>query len=299
VCPLFSAADTLFRAIQLTDMTNRCETGGLTLPAQISREEFSWISRFLYDRTGIVLKDGKQALVMSRLDKRLRYYRLNSYAEYFQFVNVPDNSLERLMMIDLLTTNETFFFREPKHFEFLRNHVLATHPSCRKVRVWSAASSSGEEAYTLAMTLAERLPSNSWEIFGTDISSRMLEIAQRGFYPLLAAEKIPAPLLKKYCLKGRDEYEGFLCIDASLRNRTTFRYANLIEPLPDFGMFDVIFLRNVMIYFDTQTRQKLLERIQQVLQPGGYFFISHSESLNGFNTELKMVSPSIYRRVVV
>lgn len=270
----------------------------MTLPPQITREEFNWISRFLYDRTGILLKDGKQALVMGRLDKRLRYYGLGSYSEYFQIVNTPDNGLELLMMIDLLTTNETFFFREPKHFEFLRNHVLATHPSHRKFRVWSAASSSGEEAYTLAMTLAECLSTNPWEVFGTDISTRMLETAQRGFYPLLAAEKIPAPLLKKYCLKGKDEYEGFLCVDASLRNRTTFCHANLIEPLPDFGMFDVIFLRNVMIYFDTQTRQKLLERIQQRLQPGGYFFISHSESLNGLKTELKMVSPSIYRRVV-
>jgi chemotaxis protein methyltransferase CheR len=271
---------------------------GLSAPAHISTEEFDWICRFLYDRTGILLKDGKQALVMGRLDKRLRYHGLSTYADYFKLVGSVDNSIELRMMLDLLTTNETYFFREPKHFEFLHAQVLPAHPAYRLFRAWSAASSSGEEAYTLAMTLAESLTTNPWEIVGTDISSRVLETAQQGFYPMLAAEKIPERLLKKYCLKGKDEYEGFLRIDAPLRNRTTFRHANLVEPLPDLGMFDVIFLRNVMIYFDVATKQKLLERIQRHLQPGGYFFISHSESLNGLNTQLKMVTPSIYRRVV-
>jgi chemotaxis protein methyltransferase CheR len=131
---------------------------------------------------------------------------------------------------------------------------------------------------------------------GTDISTRILEKAKQGLYPLQAAEKIPLPLLKKYCLKGSDEYEGFFLIDPALRKRVKFIYANLVDTLPELGSFDVIFLRNVMIYFDMTTKQRLIERIQNYLKPNGYFFISHSESLNGITCDLKMVSPSIYRK---
>jgi len=167
----------------------------------------------------------------------------------------------------------------------------------RPLRIWSAASSSGEEAYTLAMLAAENSKTNQWEIIGTDISTRILEKARRGLYPMSASEKIPLPLLKKYCLKGNAEYEDFFLIDNNLRSRVNFLHANLIEKLPELGLFDVIFLRNVMIYFDTETKQRLLKRIEPFLRVGGYFIVSHSESLNGFENGLKMISPSIYRKI--
>jgi len=262
----------------------------------IQKHEFAWIKDYLYKKSGIVLNDSKQALVSGRLDKRLRHYGLSSYSEYFGCLDKAGFEQETLMAIDLLTTNETYFFREPKHFDFLRHHFFPSHPAGRPLRIWSAASSSGEEAYTLAMLAAEFSKSIQWEIIGTDISTRVLDKARQGLYPLLAMEKIPVPLLKKYCLKGVDEYEGFMLIDPMLRSRVKFIYANLIETLPDLGKFDVIFLRNVMIYFDMPTKARLVQRIQNYLRPGGYFIVSHSESLNGIKSDLKLVSPSIYRK---
>jgi chemotaxis protein methyltransferase CheR len=262
----------------------------------LENHEFMWIKDYLYKRAGIVLTDNKHALVSGRLDMRVRSHGFSSYSEYFRLLGKPGNESETLMAIDLLTTNETYFFREPKHFEFLKNQLFPQHPAGQHLRIWSAASSSGEEAYTLAMFAAEYTKTSQWEIIGTDISTRILEKARNGLYPMSASEKIPMQLLKKYCLKGKNESDGFFLIDSALRSRVKFIYANLIEQLPDLGSFDIIFLRNVMIYFDVQTKQRLLERIQGYLRAGGYFFISHSESLNGMKSDLKMISPSIYRK---
>lgn len=258
--------------------------------------EFVWIRDYLYKHAGIVLNDTKQAMVAGRLDKRLRHHGLGNYSDYFGLFDTPGFENETIMAIDLLTTNETYFFREPKHFDFLVSQILPKQIAGKQFRLWSAASSSGEEAYTLAMLLADHPKSQQWEILGTDISTRILEKARRGLYPMNAVEKIPLSLLKKYCLKGSGEYDGFLLMDQALRKRVRFIHANLISNLPDLGLFEVIFLRNVMIYFDQETKQRLLERITQFLRPGGYFFISHSESLNGMKTDLQMVGPSIYRK---
>lgn len=264
----------------------------------LHKHEFLWIKEYLYKQAGIVLNDSKQALVSGRLDKRLRFHGFSSYSEYFRLFGKPGFEQETSMALDLLTTNETYFFREPKHFDFLAQHVFPQHPAGRPLRLWSAASSSGEEAYTLAMLAAEFAKTRQWDILGTDISHRVLEKARSGLYPLNAAEKIPAPLLKKYCLKGSGEYDGFLLIDSALRSRVSFMHVNLNDTLPNLGIFDVIFLRNVMIYFDIPTKQRLVERIQHYLRPGGYFFISHSESLNGMNADqLQMVSPSVYHKI--
>lgn len=263
----------------------------------LKNHEFAWIRDYLYQHTGIVLSDRKQALVSGRLDKRLRHYGFSNYSDYFRRFDKAGFEQETLMAIDLLTTNETYFFREPKHFDFLKDHFFPHHPSGQPLRFWSAASSSGEEVYSLAMLAAEFAKSEQWEVIGTDISTRMLEKAWLGLYPLNAAEKIPMSFLKKYCLKGCGEYEGFFRFDQTVRNRVHFMRANLNDVLPSLGLFEVIFLRNVMIYFDIPTKQRLVERIQQYLRPGGYFILSHSESLNGIKNDLKMVSPSIYRKV--
>lgn len=262
----------------------------------LQKNEFVWIKDYLYKNAGIVLNDTKHAMVMGRLEKRLRHHGLGSYTEYFHLFDKPGFEDETIMAIDLLTTNETYFFREPKHFEFLVDQILPQQSTARPLRIWSAASSSGEEAYTLAMLLAGHFHSDLWEIVGSDISSRILDKAKRGLYPANAAEKIPPALLKKYCLKGTGEYDGFLLIDPVLRRHVKFIYVNLITTLPDMGQFDVIFLRNVMIYFDMETKQKLVERITQHLRPGGYFIISHSESLNGMKTDLQIIMPSVYRK---
>ncbi|WP_295750129.1 CheR family methyltransferase [Undibacterium sp.] len=265
-------------------------------PVALQKQEFEWISKFLYERTGIALNEGKQALVMGRLDKRLRSRDLTSYGAYFALLGRPGYEDETTAAIDLLTTNETYFFREPKHFDFLQKTVFPEYARLRGIRIWSAASSSGEEAYTIAMTLAEHFPGDGWEVIGTDISTRVLEKARRALYPMSAAEKIPTSLLRKYCLRGREEFEDFFLVDGVLRKKVHFSVANLIEKLPDLGLFEVIFLRNVMIYFDMETKQKLVQRLYEKLRPGGYFIISHSETLNGINSSLKLVGPSIYRK---
>ena len=262
----------------------------------LTKAEFQWIKNYLHKQSGILLNESKQAMVMGRLSKRLRYYDIDNYMDYFQLFGKPGYEDETFMAIDLLTTNETYFFREPKHFEFIKNNLIMTQSASQPIRIWSAASSSGEEAYTLAMMLAEYAKSQQWEIIGTDISLKILAKARRGLYPISATEKIPQTLLKKYCLRGTEEYKDFFVINPVLRNQVKFLHANLISNLPELGIFDVIFLRNVMIYFDMNTKQKLVERLQSYLRPGGYFIIRHSESLSGMNINLKMVSPSIYRK---
>lgn len=255
--------------------------------------ELHWITDYLYKHAGIVLNQTKKPMVVGRLEKRLRHHGVSSYSEYFKLFGRPGFEQESIIAINLLTTNETYFFREQKHFDFIQTQFLSQRRS-KPIRIWSAASSTGEEAYTLAMLLAEYSANQNWEILGTDISTRVLETARRGLYPLSAAEKIPLTLLKKYCLKGRGDVKDFFLIEPALRARVKFEHVNLIDKLPDLGLFDVIFLRNVMIYFDSQTKQKLLERIQQHLLVDGYFIVSHSESLNGLQTELTAVAPSIY-----
>lgn len=263
-------------------------------PSRLSRAEFVWFRDFLKTRTGIVLNDSKEQLVVGRLDKRLRALGLDSFGEYFSRLGLPEHEVETELAMDLLTTNETYFFREPKHFEFLRTTVLPELPVHRPLRAWSAASSSGEEAYTLAMSFSEHFR-GEFEIVGTDISTRMVEKASRGLYPIQAMEKIPLELLKRHCLRGTEEYDGLLMMSPALCSKLRFLRANLLQPLPDIGLFDLIFLRNVMIYFDKADKEKLVARAIKHLRPGGYFFVSHSETLSGFQGALKLVRPSIYR----
>ena len=198
--------------------------------------------------------------------------------------------------LDLLTTNETYFFREPQHFEYLRTAILPSRKPGEAFRIWSAAWSRGEEPYTLAMVLADQLGATPWEMVASDISSRVLAAAQAGQYPMERAEKIPQAYLKAYCLKGIGAQAGRFLIDPKLKSRIRFLSVNLNASLPQVGTFDVIFLRNVMIYFNTDTKRQVVERLLSVLKPGGHFIISHSESLHGITDRLKMVRSSIYRK---
>lgn len=261
----------------------------------LSDSEFSLFQKMIYETAGINMSNSKKPLVSGRLAKRVHHHGLSSYEAYFKLLsNSANNELQTA--IDLLTTNETYFFREPKHFDFLRDKIMPEWRAGQTVRVWSAASSSGEEAYTLAMMLAEHSPSDNWEIVGTDISSRMVERAQAGLYPLLRAEKIPRHYLTRYCLKGTGDKEGSFIINKALRQRTTFLHANLKEDLTEVGKFDIIFLRNVLIYFDVETKEYVVSNLLRQLKPGGYLIVGHSESLNGVNNALTVISPSIYRK---
>lgn len=256
--------------------------------------EFALFQKMIYEAAGINMSSAKKALVSGRLARRLKHYGLSSYGDYFDLLHSSNNG-EFQMAVDLLTTNETFFFREPKHFDFLRDEILPGWRSGQR-RVWSAACSSGEEAYTLAMILAEHSPARDWEIIGTDISTRVLEKARSGHYAIERAAKIPEKYLTKYCLKGVGKQEGTFIIEQSLRNRLTFSHANLKQDLTALGKFDVIFLRNVMIYFDMETKCSIVRGLLPMLKNGGYFIVSHSESLNGISDELKVIRPSIYRK---
>ncbi|MGI5240880.1 CheR family methyltransferase [Dactylosporangium sp. CA-139066] len=269
-------------------------TGSLDAPPEITRDDFAAISALLHQRTGIRLVPGKETLVMGRLSRRLRQLGIGGYDEYVRLLHHPDGH-ELGQAIDLLTTNETSFFREPQHFDYLRDTVVPRHPGGRLFRLWSAASSSGEEAYTAAMVLLERPPQGGFEIYGTDVSTRIVAGARRGLYPLEASARIPPELLRKYWLKGRDEYAGLMAAGSTLRERVTFLHANLLDDLGDLGRFDVILLRNVMIYFDQPTKAALVQRLQNMLHPEGHLIVSLSETLNGIPSHLRMVRPSIYR----
>jgi chemotaxis protein methyltransferase CheR len=262
----------------------------------LSDEEFGHFRRWLHQVAGISLSDAKKQLVTGRLAKRLQLHGLASYGAYYRMLTGGRHPDELRTAVDLLTTNETYFFREPKHFEFLRGRILPGVRPGRTFRVWSAASSSGQEAYSIAMVLADRLGDRPWEVVGSDLSSRVLDKARAGHYPLEQASHIPQDYLRRFCLKGTGAQAGTFLVDKPIRGRVGFRQANLIEPLPNLGEFDLIFLRNVMIYFDADTKRSVVSRLAALLRPGGHLFIGHSESLNGISAEVKAVMPAIYRK---
>ena len=264
--------------------------------ATITDREFTQFQRFIYEAAGIFMANGKQALVSGRLAKRLAHYQLESYGEYLRLLESRAQPAELQVAVDLLTTNETYFFREPKHFALLRDLTIEARDKKQAMRVWSAASSSGEEPYSIAMVLADVLGDAAWEVLGTDISTRVLERARSGHYPMERATQMPPSYLKRYCLKGQGCESGTMLIERPLRQRVQFRHLNLNEPLPKIGSFDVIFLRNVMIYFNLETKRQVVARLLAQLRPGGYFLIGHSETLNDINDSLLAVAPSIYRK---
>ncbi len=260
----------------------------------LSDTELNGFSRLMFDAAGITLAPSKKALVEGRLSKRLHALGLASFTAYLQHLRT--DATERQQAIDLLTTNETYFFREPRHFAYLSENIVPTVDASRPFRVWSAACSSGEEPYSIAMVLAERMGQRPWEIVASDISTRILEQARRAIYPMERAEKIPQAYLKSFCLKGTGAQTGSFTLQPALRERVRFAVVNLNAALPDNGVFDLIVLRNVMIYFDADTKRAVCRRLLDVLRPGGHLFIGHSESLNGLDLPVQAVQPAVYRK---
>jgi chemotaxis protein methyltransferase CheR len=264
---------------------------------QITDHEFTRFQRFIFDAAGITLANGKKMLVSSRLGRRVQHYELGSFAAYFQLLSSGLQSQEVQTAIDLLTTNETYFFREPRHFEFLQKQLSAAPAGTRPPRIWSAAGSSGEEAYSIAMLLEDRFEGHAWEVIASDISSRVLQRARAGHYPMERARYIPLPYLQRFCLKGTGKQQQTLLVERSLRNKVSFLQINLNARLPAIGPFDYVFLRNVLIYFNQQTKREVLARVLSVLRPGGWLFIGHSENLHGITDAVQAAAPSIYRKV--
>src|SRR6185437_2778508 len=263
---------------------------------RISDSEFGQFQRFIFETAGITLTDAKKALVSGRLAKRLHACKVRNYGEYFRLLMSGESPLELQTAVDLPTTNETYFFREPKHFQFLKQQIASSAFRSTALRVWSAAGSTGEEAYSIAMLLEDCLPGQPWEVVASDISTRVLERARAGHYSMERISHFPPGYLQRFCLKGRDAQEGTLLVQRNLRSRVRFLQVNLNAPLPHLGNFDIVFLRNVLIYFNTETKRQVVARVLNTLKPGGFLFIGHSESLIEVTEAVELVAPAIYRK---
>jgi chemotaxis protein methyltransferase CheR len=265
----------------------------------ITDREFQRISKFIHEQAGIALAPNKKTLVAGRLFRRLEVVGAANYGEYLDHVEAAGGETEFQVAIDLLTTNETYFWREARHFELAGTLAREAAAARRSFSVWSAASSTGEEAYTLAMVFEDIRVGGialDWEIMGSDISSRVLATARRGLYPMDRSTQLPQPLLRKYCRRGTGPQAGYLLVDRKLREKVEFRAINLVESLPELPLFDMIFLRNVMIYFDNTTKAAVVNRLLTRLKPGGTLCVGLAETLNGIVAGLAGAGPGAYRK---
>jgi chemotaxis protein methyltransferase CheR len=266
----------------------------------ISTEEFQRFRTLIYDESGISLGDQKQSLLVSRLSKRLRELGLTTFSEYYDQLMSDSSREEFTRMLDLISTNKTDFFREPKHFDFLRERILPELAQEKTVRIWSSACSTGEEPYTIAMTLQEGVSDPAqWDfkILASDLSMRVLAKAAAGLYDADHVHDVPPELLKRHFLRGRGDSKGLLKIKPHLAAMVQFRRLNLMdERFPIKSPLDVIFCRNVMIYFDRPTQEQLVNKFYRYLKPGGHLFIGHSESLQWVTHPFKNIEPTIYRK---
>ena len=266
---------------------------------------FTKFQQLIYREAGIWLATHKHALLTGRLARRLRLLGLSNMQDYYQLVTQPDQQHERAVMIDCITTNETHFFREPRHFDFLERHVFpkwqqegAAGERAMRLRIWSAGCSSGEEPYSLAMLLLKHFPEGKgWEleVLGTDISTRVLEKARTAMYPIEKSKEIPAEHLRAYMLKGKGDHKGEMKVSPELHRVVRFARVNLhADSYPILGFFDLIFCRNVLIYFDQDSKVKVIGGILRHLSPSGLLFVGHSEHLGGIAPSLKTVAPTIH-----
>jgi chemotaxis protein methyltransferase CheR len=288
------------------------ETSSFNIPTYdrfvMSQADFRRFKNYIYTECGINLVPAKKTMLTVRLSKRLRALGIPSFNQYFDYVSSPKGRSDELVhMIDVVTTNKTDFFREPGHFDFLVEKVLpeffqyGQKTVSRSIKVWSAGCSTGEEPYTLAMVMADffsKAGHGKFSILATDISTRVLETAQQGIYPESFVDPVPVPLKHKYLMRGKGPQKGYCRIVPELRNRISFQRFNLIEGR-NFGLktqMDIIFCRNVIIYFDRETQIRLFEKFFEQLSAGGYLFIGHSESLHGINDRFIPEGRTAYRK---
>lgn len=266
----------------------------------MEREVFNYFRQVAYERAGIDLHEGKQALVEGRLAKRLRTLGLGNEGEYAEMLKKDTSGGELVHFLDAISTNFTSFFREPDHFDEL-HHLVSDRlaEGQRDFKFWSAACSSGEEIYTMAMTLTETLQGTnaSYKILGTDISTNVLGRAKAALYEEAQVGPVPEGKRKKYFLTEKHAGKNVYRVHPSLRSQVSFARLNLsAPPFPMAGPFDTVFCRNVMIYFDVPVRQRLVAEIERLLRPGGLLLVSHTETLTGCRCGLEMIRPSVYRK---
>lgn len=271
----------------------------------INDKEFSQISELVYDRFGIKLSDQKKALVTGRLNKSLKRFGLKSFSEYYTYLLSDSTGVAINELINRISTNHTYFYREEKHFEFLTKKALPDikkyliSKNNRDLRVWCAGCSTGEEPYTLAIQMMEFFEDEyrSWNggVLATDISGHVLDIAKKGVYSFNQLKKLPENLLKKYFIKIKDDQYR---VSDSLKKEVLFKRLNLInDTFPFRQSFQIIFCRNVMIYFDLETRNKLIQNFHKFMIPGGYLFIGHSETIGREQNMFKYIQPAIYQKI--
>ena len=273
---------------------------------QMSDEIFDKLSQFIYSQYGIKMPKAKKVMLQSRLQRRLREMKMNSYEQYCDFVfSKEGEAIELIHMIDVVTTNKTDFFREPTHFDFLKQTVLpefvARNRQKTTMKIWSAGCSSGEEIYTLAMVVSDFMENNrnmDYSILGTDISSRILQKAYDAVYTEERVVNIPMELKKKYFLRSKDRVKPTVRLIPEIRKKASYMRLNFMdESYPIQEKFDVIFCRNVLIYFDRETQQNVINRLCTHLKTGGYFFLGHSESITGMNVPLVQLKPTVFMKV--
>jgi len=272
----------------------------------LEQRDFNLFSKLIFDKSGINMKDAKLELVRTRLSKRLRKLGLSSFKEYYQLLTHRPGDPEMYNMLDAITTNKTSFFREPAHFDYMNDKIL---PDLQKekektgdevCRIWTAGCSTGEEPYSIAITLLEFLenhPGYKAQILGTDLSNEVLNVAIRGIYEKKRTTDISLGLFRKYFLRGENKWKRFYKVKPLLSDIVSFDRLNLIyDPYSFSYPFDIILCRNVMIYFDQSTQQKLIDKCYSVLKNGQYLLIGHSESLVSIKHKLHYVQPTIYRK---
>lgn len=274
----------------------------------MSDETFSLLSSFIQAKLGIKMTFSKKNMLQARLSKRLRKLGIKSFDEYYYYV-FSERGIKKEMphMIDVITTNKTDFYREPKHFDYLLKYVLHSLKDLdgagikKKLMVWSAGCSTGKEPYTLAMVLgefAENHPGYKYSIVATDISRKALKEAILGIYDECEIEPIPISFRKKYLLRSKNRSDGKVRITPDLRSKVEFQILNFMDENYGLGRkMDIIFCRNVIIYFNKETQEKVLNRLCYCLQSGGYLFLGHSETLNGMNVPLSAVANTVYRKL--
>ncbi|MBM4341462.1 MAG: protein-glutamate O-methyltransferase CheR [Deltaproteobacteria bacterium] len=266
--------------------------------------EFEKISRLVYEQCGINLSDGKKELVKARLGKRIRAGQFKSFHDYYHHVVNNETGEELVYLLDSISTNFTFFFREPKHFDYIRSELLPElikrkRSHGNRLRFWSAGCSSGEEPYSIVITLLEAIENPlAWDIsiLATDLSTKVLKTAESGVFHKERVHSISSPLLKKYILRGDGKWQDSVRVKDAVRKHVQFMRLNLMEPFSFKEPFDCIFCRNVMIYFDKKTQADLVARFYECLVEGGVLLIGHSESLTGMSHPFKYVRPAIYKK---
>jgi chemotaxis protein methyltransferase CheR len=273
--------------------------------APLNDADFTKLSNFIYVNYGIKLPLSKKIMLQSRLVSRLKINGIKSYADYTKYVLSGEASESEIVnMIDLVSTNKTDFYRESAHFDFMKDVILPdflASESRQPMKIWSSASSSGEEAYTIAIVISEFIENNrkiDFEILGTDISSRILDKAKMGIYPMDRVDVIPLTQKKKYLLRSKDQENPMVRIVPNLRSKARFQRLNLMDSSYNVPKdFDIIFCRNVLIYFDRETQEKVINKLCMHLKPGGYFFLGHSESISGIDVPLKPLKPTMFVKI--